>query len=98
MSKPEELPVSDEFNAAAKDFADVTKNHSLSSEEQLGGYALYKQAKFGDNTSKQPGWAAIGSKDKAKWDAYEAKKGIKPEEAQTQYIAYVAEIKKKYES
>ncbi|RIA93367.1 acyl-CoA-binding protein [Glomus cerebriforme] len=88
---------SPEFDAAAKDFEEIVKQHSPTNEEKLEGYALFKQGSSGDNTKPAPGFLTSPS-EKAKWNAYDAKKGISPEEAQAQYVAYVAKVKAKYES
>ncbi|CAI2170574.1 7754_t:CDS:2 [Funneliformis geosporum] len=69
-----EINKSPEFDVAAKEFEELVKKYSLSNEEKLEGYALFKQGSVGDNT-----------------------KGTSPEDAQAQYIAYVAKLKKQYE-
>ncbi|CAI2185238.1 4299_t:CDS:2, partial [Funneliformis geosporum] len=66
-----------EFDVAAKEFEELVKKYSLSNEEKLEGYALFKQGSVGDNTKAAP--------------------GTSPEDAQAQYIAYVAKLKKQYE-
>ncbi|GBC08918.1 hypothetical protein RclHR1_08490012 [Rhizophagus clarus] len=91
-----EITKSPEFETAAKDFEEVVKNHSPTDEEKLEGYALFKQGSFGDNTKPEPGFFA--RTEKAKWTAYNAKKGITPEDAQSQYVAFVAKMKEKYGS
>jgi len=91
-----DIKLSPEFEAAAKDFEEIVKNHSPTNEEKLEGYALFKQGSFGDNTKPEP--SMFYQTDKAKWKAYEAKKGITPEDAQAQYVTYVATVKAKYES
>ncbi|CAB4376133.1 acyl-CoA-binding protein [Rhizophagus irregularis] len=85
-----------EFDAAAKEFEEVVKNHNPSDEDKLEGYALFKQGSFGDNTKPEPGFFA--RTDKAKWNAYNTKKGITPEDAQKQYVDFVAKMKEKYGS
>jgi diazepam-binding inhibitor (GABA receptor modulating acyl-CoA-binding protein) len=93
----QKITASPEFEAAAKDFSDLVKDNKPTNDEKLQGYALYKQGSVGDNTKPAPGLLTTPS-EKAKWDAYDAKKGVSPEEAQTQYIAFVKETKAKYAS
>ncbi|KAM4698304.1 acyl-CoA-binding protein [Rhinophrynus dorsalis] len=57
-------------------------------------YALYKQGTVGDINTTRPGM--LDFKGKAKWDAWEKKKGISQEEARAQYIKLVEELKGKY--
>ncbi|CAI9573207.1 unnamed protein product [Staurois parvus] len=57
-------------------------------------YALYKQATVGDVNTPRPGM--LDFKGKAKWDAWESKKGISQEDARAQYIQLVKELKGKY--
>ena len=59
----------DQACAAAKAFATRP-----SDEELLNLYGLFKQATVGDNNTAQP-WA-IQFEAKAKWDAWESKKGM----------------------
>ena len=53
-------------------------------------YGFYKQATMGDNTTAQPGMFAV--KDKAKWNAWNANKGLSKEAAMEKYV----EAAKKY--
>ncbi|XP_055071240.1 acyl-CoA-binding protein [Paramisgurnus dabryanus] len=62
--------------------------------EMLEIYALYKQATVGDVNTARPGMLDFTGK--AKWDAWEAKKGISKEAAVEAYIAKVEELKGKY--
>ncbi|KXZ50643.1 hypothetical protein GPECTOR_15g327 [Gonium pectorale] len=83
----------EDFDQAAKE---ATENlpDTLSNDEKLELYALFKQANEGDCTTAQPGF--FDPKGKAKWNAWNGKKGMPKEEAMTQYIAYVAALKKKH--
>uniref|UniRef100_A0A5K4F4D1 ACB domain-containing protein n=1 Tax=Schistosoma mansoni TaxID=6183 RepID=A0A5K4F4D1_SCHMA len=47
-------------------------------------YALYKQATVGDNNTSSPG--ILDLKGKAKWNAWNGKKGICREEAKKLYV------------
>ncbi|KAI8334715.1 acyl-CoA-binding protein [Chlamydoabsidia padenii] len=80
-----------EFETAAAEAQKFTK--SPSNDELLKLYALFKQAKFGDNTTDRPG--AFDFKGKAKWDAWTGVKGKSSEEAEKEYIALVEELKAK---
>ncbi|XP_056321009.1 acyl-CoA-binding protein [Danio aesculapii] len=62
--------------------------------EMLEIYSLYKQATVGDVNTARPGMLDFTGK--AKWDAWDAKKGISKEDAVKAYIAKVEELKGKY--
>ncbi|XP_051966583.1 acyl-CoA-binding protein-like [Xyrauchen texanus] len=62
--------------------------------EMLEIYSLYKQATIGDVNTAQPG--LLDFTGKAKWDAWEAKKGMSKEDAVKAFIANVEELKVKY--
>lgn len=53
-------------------------------------YSLYKQAKKGDVQGPQP-WAFEASA-RAKWDAWNSKKGLSKGEAKKQYITLVNKL------
>jgi diazepam-binding inhibitor (GABA receptor modulating acyl-CoA-binding protein) len=54
-------------------------------------YGLYKQGSNGDAQGERPGMTDfIG---RAKWDAWNAVKGLPQEQAQQQYIDLIAELK-----
>ena len=57
-------------------------------------YALFKQASVGDCNTERPGM--MDFKGKAKWDAWNGKKGMSKEDAEAKYIALVEELKGKY--
>ncbi|KAF0685846.1 Aste57867_22321 [Aphanomyces stellatus] len=59
-----------------------------SNDEKLAIYALYKQATVGDCNTSRPGMMDFTGK--AKWDAWNAKKGVSQDDAKAQYIAEVA--------
>ncbi|KAF8926604.1 Acyl-CoA-binding domain-containing protein 1 [Dissophora ornata] len=81
------MPSAD-FEAAAAKVKTLTV--SPSNDELLELYALFKQATVGDNDTTRPG--TFDFKGKAKWDAWTEKKGISKEDAEKQYIDYVAKI------
>ncbi|XP_052003775.1 acyl-CoA-binding protein [Xyrauchen texanus] len=62
--------------------------------EMLEIYSLYKQGTVGDVNTARPGMLDFTGK--AKWDAWETKKGMSKEDAVKAYIAKVEELKGKY--
>ncbi|XP_059355552.1 acyl-CoA-binding protein-like isoform X2 [Carassius carassius] len=62
--------------------------------EMLEIYSLYKQGTVGDVNTARPGMLDFTGK--AKWDAWEAKKGMSKDDAMKAYIAKVEELKGKY--
>lgn len=53
-------------------------------------YALFKQATVGDNETEAPG--TFDFKGKAKYNAWNTKKGISQADAEAQYIAYAEKV------
>ncbi|XP_076758103.1 acyl-CoA binding protein 1 [Xylocopa sonorina] len=53
-------------------------------------YSLYKQATVGDCNTSRPGMLDL--KGKAKWDAWNGKKGMSQDAAKEQYIQKVEEL------
>ncbi|KAG5833585.1 acyl-CoA-binding protein [Anguilla rostrata] len=62
--------------------------------EMLEIYSLYKQATVGDVNTARPGMLDFTGK--AKWDAWEKRKGMSKEDATKAYIDKVEELKGKY--
>lgn len=62
----------------------------LADEKKLEVYALFKQGSVGDVNTARPGM--LDFKGKAKWDAWEKKKGMSQEDAQKAYIELLQEI------
>lgn len=58
-----------------------------SNDELLDLYALYKQATVGDATGKRPGMLDL--KGRAKFDAWEGRKGTSKDKAMEAYVALV---------
>lgn len=56
----------------------------LSNDELLILYALFKQAKDGDNTTEQPSFYQLEAK--AKWNAWNTAKGKSKAQAQHEYV------------
>ena len=65
---------------------DKGKDLNLSNEQKGEIYGLFKQASFGDNTASAP--YAIQMEAKAKWQAWEDKKGMSQDDAKQAYIDY----------
>ena len=85
-----------EFLEAAEDVRKL--NQLPANEEMLELYALFKQASEGDINTERPGWLSLDLKGKAKWDAWNSKKGMSKEDAEQLYIKKVAELQEKYGS
>ena len=54
-------------------------------------YGLFKQATLGDNTEKKPSFSDFVAR--AKWDAWNARKGLGTEEAKRQYVALIESLR-----
>ncbi|CAD5207081.1 unnamed protein product [Bursaphelenchus okinawaensis] len=67
---------------------------SPSNDELLQIYALFKQATVGDNNTAQPGF--FDMKGKAKWNAWNEKKGVSQDDAKAKYVALYDELAAKY--
>ncbi|TKR60027.1 hypothetical protein L596_029618 [Steinernema carpocapsae] len=80
------------FEASAEQVKNLKT--SPSNDELLELYALYKQGTVGDNTTAKPGMLDI--KGKAKWSAWDGKKGIAQEKAKEEYVAFVTSLVTKY--
>ncbi|KAM9574693.1 acyl-CoA-binding domain-containing protein 7 isoform 1-T1 [Guaruba guarouba] len=81
-----------DFNAAAED---VKKLKTRPTDEELKElYGLYKQATVGDINIECPGMLDL--KAKAKWEAWNLKKGLSKEDAMKAYISKVKEMVEKY--
>lgn len=86
--------MSAEFLQAAEDVKKLTT--SPNNDELLELYGLYKQATVGDVNTERPGF--FDMKGKAKWDAWEGRKGLSKEDAEKQYILVVNRLKATYNS
>ncbi|XP_017047792.1 acyl-CoA-binding protein homolog [Drosophila ficusphila] len=74
-----------EFNQAAEDVKNL--NTTPSDNDLLELYSLYKQATVGDCNTDKPGF--LDFKGKAKWEAWNNRKGLSNADAQSAYIAKV---------
>jgi diazepam-binding inhibitor (GABA receptor modulating acyl-CoA-binding protein) len=57
---------------------------------------LFKQATVGDVNTDRPGMLSLDLKGKAKWDAWNGKKGMSREEAERTYVAKVQQLVDQY--
>jgi len=81
------MSLQDDFNKA---LTDVKKLNELGNEELLALYALYKQATVGDVSGPKPGMFDL--KGKAKYEAWNGKKGLTKDKAMQQYVALVKKL------
>ncbi|KAM7176638.1 acyl-CoA-binding domain-containing protein 7 [Macrochelys suwanniensis] len=81
-----------DFNSAAED---VKKLKTRPSDDELKElYGLYKQSTVGDIDTECPGIPDL--KAKAKWEAWNLKKGLSKEDAMTAYVSKAKEMIEKY--
>ncbi len=73
----------DELEAAVKRVNALSSAPGTS--DMLELYALYKQGSVGDVSSARPGMFDV--RGRAKWDAWNGKKGMSPESARAAYVA-----------
>ncbi|XP_038645752.1 acyl-CoA-binding protein [Scyliorhinus canicula] len=81
-----------DFEKAAEEVKQLKEKPS--DNDMLIIYGLYKQATVGDVNTARPGMFDLTGK--AKWDAWDGRKGTSKEEAMKMYIAKVQELKEKY--
>lgn len=85
------MSLKEEFEAVAKQLADnASIADGLPNDKKLEIYALYKQGLIGDVNTDRPGMLDL--KGKAKWDAWNSKKGTSQEDAQKAYIELVKDL------
>nr|ABM55609.1 diazepam binding inhibitor-like protein [Maconellicoccus hirsutus] len=77
-----------EFDKASEDVKNLKQTPS--NDELLELYALFKQATVGDVNTDRPG--LLDMKGKAKWDAWNAKKGTAKDAAEKDYVALVQKL------
>ncbi|XP_063974539.1 putative acyl-CoA-binding protein [Diachasmimorpha longicaudata] len=82
------MSLDESFNKAAEEVKNLA--NAPADADLLELYALFKQATVGDCNTTRPGM--LDFKGKAKWDAWNGKKGVSQDEAKTQYIAKVASL------
>ncbi|KAK1165796.1 acyl-CoA-binding protein-like [Acipenser oxyrinchus oxyrinchus] len=81
-----------DFDKAAEEVKNLKSQPS--DQEMLEIYSLFKQATVGDVNTARPGM--LDFKGKAKWDSWDARKGMGKDDAMKAYIAKVEELKGKY--
>ena len=84
--------MSEAFKKAAEEVK--TLSGDPSDEEKLKVYSLFKQATVGDCNTTRPGMLDFTGK--AKWDAWNGRKGTSKDDAESEYITLVEELKGKY--
>ncbi|VDM59731.1 unnamed protein product [Angiostrongylus costaricensis] len=67
-----------------------TLKSSPSNDQMLELYALFKQGTVGDNNTEKPGM--LDMKGKAKWSAWDSKKGMSQEDAKAAYVELVNKL------
>ena len=55
-------------------------------------YGLFKQATLGDNTDKKPSFSDYVAR--AKWEAWNARKGLSEDKAKQEYIALIESLRR----
>jgi len=82
------MAVKDDFKKALDE---VKSLESLSNEELLDLYGLFKQSTVGDVSGSKPGMFDL--KGKAKYEAWSSRKGLSKDEAMKKYVALVKKLK-----
>ncbi|XP_014275069.1 acyl-CoA-binding domain-containing protein 7 [Halyomorpha halys] len=86
------MSLDENFNTAAEDVKAL--KGTPDDQELLEIYALFKQGTVGDCNTAKPGM--FDFKGKAKWEAWNAKKGTAQDAAKENYIVKVKELIEKY--
>jgi diazepam-binding inhibitor (GABA receptor modulating acyl-CoA-binding protein) len=86
------MALTDDFAAAQVRVKQLTKAPDAS--ELLELYALSKQGTLGDVQGERPGM--LDFKGRAKYDAWQGKKGTGKDAAQQSYVTLVEQLVKKY--
>jgi diazepam-binding inhibitor (GABA receptor modulator, acyl-CoA-binding protein) len=86
------MALTDDFAAAQVRVKQLTKSPDTS--ELLELYALFKQGTLGDVQGERPGM--LDFKGRAKYDAWEGKRGIGKDAAMQSYVSLVEQLVKKY--
>lgn len=82
------MGLQEDFEKAAEDVKNLKETPADGDLLEL--YALYKQATVGDINTERPG--LLDFKGKAKWDAWNHKKGTDSEKAKQDYVNKVQEL------
>jgi len=86
------MSLDEKFQKAAEDLKNLKTRPN--DDELLEAYALYKQGCEGDCNTSRPG--VFDLKGKAKWDAWNGKKGMPQEDAKQAYISRVGTLIETY--
>merc|ERR1711893_409028 len=78
-----------EFTKAAEDVKNLKQ--SPANDELLTLYGLFKQATVGDCNTERPGM--FDMKGKAKWDAWDSRKGMSTADAEQKYVDLSKQLK-----
>eukprot|EP00455_Lapot_gusevi_P007942 TRINITY_DN13412_c0_g1_i1.p1 TRINITY_DN13412_c0_g1~~TRINITY_DN13412_c0_g1_i1.p1 ORF type:complete len:110 (-),score=43.20 TRINITY_DN13412_c0_g1_i1:127-411(-) len=80
------------FEAAVEYVRSLPKDGPVQfdNDTKLQFYSLYKQATEGDVTGSQP-WA-VQLEARAKWDAWNSRKGLSSDDAKAAYVAKLVEV------
>jgi diazepam-binding inhibitor (GABA receptor modulator, acyl-CoA-binding protein) len=87
------MPLAEDFAAAQVRVKQLTRSPGV--DELLDLYSLFKQATAGDAGGDAPG--AFDFKARAKYDAWQRRKGLSRDEAMQAYVALVSALVSKYE-
>jgi len=87
------MGLEEDFQAAV-DAVSNKINKTLSNDELQEIYGLYKQATVGDINTSRPGM--LDFKGKAKWDAWNGRKGMSQDEAKQKYIELAKQLEEKH--
>ncbi|KAM7346869.1 acyl-CoA binding protein 1 isoform 1-T5 [Cochliomyia hominivorax] len=82
------MATQEEFNKAAEDVKNL--NSTPSDNDLLELYSLYKQATVGDCNTDKPGF--LDFKGKAKWEAWNNRKGMSTTDATNAYVEKVKSL------
>lgn len=80
------------FEQSAKDVMQIKGEPT--NDEKLQVYALFKQGTVGDCNTESPGM--FDFKGRAKWNAWNEKKGLSVDIAKKEYIRFIDGLKVKY--
>ncbi len=80
--------MTDEFQSATKRILDLKRE--ATNDEKTKLYGLYKQATVGDVNVAQPYFFDVVGR--AKWDAWNKRKGMSQDDAKKKYIKYVDKL------
>ena len=89
----DKMGLEEDFQKAVDEVSNKIKK-TMSNDELKEIYALFKQGTVGDINTTRPGMLDL--KGKAKWDAWNSKKGMSQDEAKQKYIEVANQLKEKH--